>query len=71
MIEDAVYGAMTGTELEPSVVESLQSRKIYVLGPDLKARGIEGESLIEGVEIIDYDGFVNLAVESTNVQSWM
>jgi tRNA 2-thiouridine synthesizing protein B len=71
MLEDGVYGALQGTELEDSVIESINDRSLYVLGPDLKARGIDQSKLISGIEIVDYDGFVKLAAESTKVQSWM
>ena len=71
MIEDAVYGALKGSEMESSVLDSLQDRKIYALGPDLKARGIGNESIIDGIQIIDYKVFVGLAAESSKVQSWL
>lgn len=71
MIEDGVYGAMQGTEIESDVVSSLAEKSIYVLGPDLKARGIDESNLIEGVEIVDYDGFVKLAAAASKTQSWM
>ena len=47
------------------------SAGLYVLGPDLKARGIDQSNLIEGITVVDYDGFVKLAAESSKVQSWM
>jgi len=39
LIEDGVYGALAGTTVESRVKSALDSVKIYVLGPDLKARG--------------------------------
>jgi len=71
MLEDGVYGALQGTEVEDRVLESINDRSLYVLGPDLKARGIDPSKLISGIQIVDYDGFVKLAAESTKVQSWM
>jgi len=71
MLEDGVYGALCGTEIASSVTECAKDRNIYVLGPDLKARGIDQSNLIEGITVVDYDGFVKLAAESSKVQSWM
>jgi len=69
LIEDGVYAAMKGGASEALVSGS--SAKVYALGPDLKARGITGEKLVDGIEVVGYDGFVNLATESDKVQSWL
>jgi tRNA 2-thiouridine synthesizing protein B len=68
--EDAVYAAMIGTSVEDQV-KSAQGVKLYVLGPDLKARGISEDKLINGVEVVDYAGFVDLAAEHDKVQAWV
>lgn len=70
LIEDAVYGAMTGTSIEDKLRETLENRSVYVLGPDLKARGLVPENVIEGIKVVDYAGFVDLVVEHDKVQSW-
>ena len=44
---------------------------IYVLGPDIKARGFHEDRLIEGIKVVDYAGFVDLAVENDKVQAWL
>ena len=71
LIEDAVYGGISGSELETEVKDALASKKVYALEPDLKARGIESDRLIDGVQTVDYEGFVNLAAKATNTQSWL
>lgn len=71
LIEDGVYGAITGSQVADIVSKSLTSVKIYVLEPDLAARGIAKEKLISGLQLIDYNGFVDLAVENTAVQAWL
>lgn len=71
LIEDGVYGALDGTDIASEVESSLEQKKVYVLGPDLKARGINPDSLIAGVESVDYDGFVSLAAAASKTQSWM
>ncbi|NKB76115.1 MAG: sulfurtransferase complex subunit TusD [Gammaproteobacteria bacterium] len=71
LIEDGVYGALKGSDIETSVRVCLEDRGFYVLGPDLKARGISEDHLIEGIEVVDYKGFVKLAANSPKVQSWL
>lgn len=70
-IEDGVYGAMKGTA-KSGVVEGAKGNiSFYVLGPDLKARGIGEDKLIDGVKVVDYSGFVKLTVENDKVQAWL
>lgn len=71
MMEDGVYGAIKGTRIESSVSQAAQNVKLYVLGPDLAARGISEDKLIAGVNVVDYGGFVDLTVENSTVQSWL
>jgi tRNA 2-thiouridine synthesizing protein B len=71
MLEDGVYGAIKGSRLESTVAQAAQNIKLYVLGPDLAARGLSQEKLISGISIVDYGGFVDLAAESSAVQSWL
>ena len=71
LIEDAVYAAMDGTEFSADVGKAAGNHNVYVLGPDLMARGLDQDRLVEGVEIVDYDGFVELAVKNDKVQSWL
>ncbi len=47
---------------------ALQSHPVYALEADLAARGIN--NLIEGIQVINYDGFVEL-VEQHNVIPWL
>jgi tRNA 2-thiouridine synthesizing protein B len=71
LIEDGVYAALTGTSAEAQVKGALDNLSIYVLGPDLKARGFSDERVIEGVKVVDYAGFVDLAAENDKVQAWL
>jgi len=71
LLEDGVYAAMRGTATEGKMVVAGNRHKIFVLGPDLKARGLAVENVIEGIEMVDYGGFVDLAVSHDNVQSWL
>ena len=44
---------------------------IYALGPDLAARGVKTEDLIEGVKVVGYDGFVDLVAGHARVCAWL
>ncbi len=71
LLEDGVYAAMRGTAAEDKMTAAGNRHKIFVLGPDLKARGLAAENVIEGIEMVDYSGFVDLTVCHDNVQSWL
>ena len=71
LIEDAVYAATCGTTCEKTVRGAIEKHNVYVLDPDLKARGIEPADIIDGIERVDYGKFVDLAVEHDTVQSWL
>ena len=70
LIEDAVYAATRGNPAETQVRSALERLKIYVLAPDLEARGM-ADRLTEGVIAVDYGGFVDLVAEHPNCQSWL
>jgi tRNA 2-thiouridine synthesizing protein B len=71
LIEDGVYGAMKGTGKSDMVSAAMNDVSFYVLGPDLKARGIDESKLIDGVKVVDYNGFVDLVTEHDTTQSWL
>ena len=69
LLEDGVYGVVRGTEFS-SVLQEAQSRlKEVALADDVAARGLR-QRLAEGVELVDYVGFVRLAAECDAVVSW-
>lgn len=69
--EDGVYCAMKGTAKSGVVEGAAGDLAFYVLGPDLKARGIDENKLIDGVKVVDYSGFVQLTVDNDKVQAWV
>lgn len=71
LFEDGVYSAMKGTAVEGKVKAAAQEFKLYVLGPDLRARGLEEANVIDGISVVDYGGFVDLAAEHDKVQAWL
>jgi len=70
LIEDGIYAAMVDTTISDSVKEALKSKKIYALKEDVNARGVQNK-LMDGIEQIDYAGFVNLVTQHDKVQSWV
>lgn len=71
LIEDAVYGAMVGTQTESTIKSALRRYRIYALEPDLECRGLSKSDLISGVRTVDYDGFVELSVSNDVIHSWL
>ena len=70
LIEDGVYAATRGHAAESKLRAASARLEVYVLVPDLEARGM-GQSLAEGMKPIDYSGFVELVVQHKNCQSWL
>lgn len=68
LYEDGVYAAVAGAASEDSVVQALADHPVYALQEDLEARGLD--SLIDGIQVVDYDGFVELA-EQHQVVPWL
>ena len=67
-IEDGVYAVQVGNRFSDLIENTIKSNPVYVLQPDLVARGVS--AVVEGVESIDYEGFVEL-VEEHQVNSWL
>jgi tRNA 2-thiouridine synthesizing protein B len=71
LIEDGVYAATKGTNASEKVGKAMQGITFYVLGPDAKARGLRETQMMDGIKVVDYDGFVDLVAEHDSVQSWL
>ncbi len=70
LIEDAVYAATLGNAFAEKIQAAMENFKVYVLQPDLEARGL-ADRLVAGISAVDYDGFVELTVANKNCQSWL
>ncbi|MCU7905018.1 MAG: sulfurtransferase complex subunit TusB [Candidatus Thiodiazotropha sp. (ex Epidulcina cf. delphinae)] len=70
LYEDAIYGAIKGTAVADKVA-AMGGVNFYVLGPDLKARGVSEDKVVDGIGIVDYAEFVTLAAENDKVQAWV
>jgi tRNA 2-thiouridine synthesizing protein B len=71
MIEDGVYGGLTGTSVADRVQQKNGAVAIYVLSPDADARGLAADRLLTGVNGVDYDGFVDLVADHDRTQAWL
>ena len=67
LIEDGVYGAVKAGK----AASLLEGHTVSVLGPDLAARGIGEDKLADGINVIDYAGFVDMVEANDKVQSWL
>jgi len=69
LFEDGVYAATTGTGPAEAIANA-DGVSFAVLGPDVKARGVEGK-IADGIKVVDYDGFVDLVAEHDKVHAWL
>jgi tRNA 2-thiouridine synthesizing protein B len=70
LFEDGIYAVVKGSAAADRIRKA-SGVSVYALGPDLKARGIGEDQVIEGVTVVDYGGFVDLVEKHDNVQSWL
>lgn len=68
LYEDGVYGAAKATRVSSLLADALVDHPVYALQADVEARGVQ--SLVPGVQVIGYEGFVEL-VEQHDVAPWL
>ncbi|WP_029008514.1 sulfurtransferase complex subunit TusB [Azospirillum halopraeferens] len=71
LYEDAVYAAVAGTAVAERVRHAAEQHDVYVLAPDLQARGMKDAALVEGVKPVDYTGFVELVAARGTATAWL
>ena len=71
LLEDGVYGALKGTTASGDVWGKRVDVRFFVMSPDLAARGLAKDKLIEGMNLIDYAGFVDLVTQHKTSQAWL
>ncbi len=71
LIEDGVLAADKRGKFAGALGDASKGMKVSVLGPDLDARGISLDNVVDGIEIVDYAGFVDLVAEFDCPQSWL
>ena len=68
LYEDGVYAAVKGAASADLIKQALEQHPVYALRADLEARGLA--SLADGIQVIDYKGFVEL-IEQHHVVPWL
>lgn len=70
LIESGVYAVIRDSAFAPLITEALPRICIHALEPDLWVRGITAEEILDGVSLVDYEGFVELSLSHYPIQSW-
>lgn len=70
LIEDGIYAASKSGQASEKLINALKDFTVYALEPDIKARGMSG-NVMDGIKLVDYSGFVDLAAEHSSIQSWL
>jgi tRNA 2-thiouridine synthesizing protein B len=70
LIEDGVYAGLARGTAAVRLAEACRRHQVYVLAPDLAARGLAEHPLVEGLRLVDYAGFVDLAAAHSAVVPW-
>jgi len=68
LYEDGVYAVLPGARSADTVSTALAEHPVYALDADMEARGVK--AVIDGVQVIGFDGFVEL-VEQHDVAPWL
>ena len=71
LIEDGIYAVQKNSATSNKMEQALGNHPVYALQPDLQARGVNPENMIDGISLVDYDGFVKLTTEYDRLQSWL
>jgi tRNA 2-thiouridine synthesizing protein B len=71
LIEDGIYAARKNTAAADKLQQALGNHPVYALAADLQARGVNTDNIIDGISLVDYDGFVKLTTEYDKSQSWL
>ncbi len=71
LIEDGVYGGTAGTGIAGKAALRIGDVDLCILAPDLQARGIDPAKIVDGVKLVDYSGFVELAAKHDVTQAWL
>ena len=71
LIEDGVYAVQKNAAAADKLQQAMSQQRIYALEPDLQARGLNPDNMIDGISLVDYDGFVKLTTDYDKLQSWL
>ncbi|GEM_PF-621286 len=70
-LENAIFQINKNGTLNPELEQMLNNRiNFYVLDVELETRGVNIAELVEGVKVINYQGFVELTENSKVIKTW-
>jgi len=70
-LENAIFQINKNGTLSPELEQMLNNRiNFYVLDVELETRGINIAELIEGIKVINYQGFVELTESNKVIKTW-
>ncbi|MEI7796520.1 MAG: sulfurtransferase complex subunit TusB [Methylococcaceae bacterium] len=69
-LNNSVWRLIKNSTFQSALTELFLFTPCYVLNEDLTLRGIESDSLLDGITRIDYTQFVELTVNHTPIQTW-
>lgn len=71
LIEDGVLAARKGSSFAGRLAKLVTTGlAVHALASDLGARGIAPDQIVDGIKVVDYDGFVDLAAAHACCLSW-
>lgn len=70
LIENGIYSIIGETVASRCLQELADRDGLFVLEPDLIARGLKSEDVLSRALRVDYAGFVELAATSARVVTW-
>ncbi|SJM91438.1 DsrH/TusB family sulfur metabolism protein [Crenothrix polyspora] len=68
--ESALFKLLKTGVFSELLTEKLKTNRLCVVADELVVRGIAADTLLCGLDIIDYTELVNLSVSNTLIQSW-
>jgi tRNA 2-thiouridine synthesizing protein B len=69
-LENSVLRILQNSSVSNTLAQQISNTRFCVLSDDIAVRGIAPNELVEGVEVIDYAGLVELTVNNPVIQSW-
>jgi tRNA 2-thiouridine synthesizing protein B len=69
-LENAVLWILRNGQLHGRLAGMLADHHLYALSADMRMRGINAAQIVQGIEVIDYEGLVELTVAHPLIQSW-
>ena len=67
-IENGVYNTIS-TKHNQALMDKVKA-EVHVLMPDIQARGFGRHNLLERINPVDYEGFVDLTAKFSTSMSW-